>query len=656
MHLILLPLQFLFFVWQGSLGDRPVLLPTPLVTSTPSAQAIVEQGLSTGIIDYLYNPFVIFIWALFLASVVAIIRYLLQLPKQHSELDRVQENYNALLQTLESSPDAIREELLKNVTSGSIAAQRVEELHWISTHGGDFDQLALAEVVAAREGARTSIARYGASVLVLLGLCGAIWGLSNLVFQMGPELRNMEALARNSGNAQSSAPIQESVGILISTMATALQHTKGAFYASLTGIILSVILLFLNWIISRHQVLFLTALEDLTATRLIPILKPPRESSELAGVVESFKEGSNYVNRLSDQVEFNLKQVGGNLENLFAIVRKFGEGADALQVNQKGVFDAQTRMLDVVEEFTGVTERLEGHQAGARERIEEVVGAVQLSNKNFTRAISEWQQKHESLLQLIQQTSKQAHQEAKEARDLAQKAIDETTDLFKTSIDRQLNELRVQALEMLNTQQVGNHKHLAEIVGKQGEFVSTLQAAILNGNGHRELLEGVNKVMNEERDLFSERFDQMRQEELAVFSERLDKMLDQNERVIAAMKEVKAAQDLSFARSAQPYVQESLSGSSDNAPLIAIQEQLIKGVGPLRYHLESLTSLLIVLIGLIGFAVPVLGALGIMYKFDLWPSDLVWQIVTLVVILLGSGLLSFGLTNVLRKESASPYW
>lgn len=656
MHLLLLSLQFLeIFLWQGRQGGSPLPISSP--TSTPSpAQAIAEQGLSAGIIDYLFNPFVIFIWALFLASLVAIIRYLLQLPAQHAELDTVQDNYDALLQTLETNPDAIQKELLNNVAPDSIAAQRVEELHWISTHGGDFDQMALAEVVAAREGARTSIARYGASVLVLLGLCGAIWGLSNLVFQMGPELRNMEALARNSGSAQSSTPLQESVGTLISTMATALEHTKSAFYASLTGILLSVILLFVNWIISRRQVEFLTALEDLTATRLIPILKPPRESSELASVVESFKEGSNYVNSLSDQVDANLQQVGGNLENLFAIVRKFGDGAEALQVNQKSVFDAQTRMLEVVEEFTAVTERLEAHQAGAKEGIDGVVAAVQQSNKNFTRAISDWQQKHESLLQLIQQTSKEAHYEAKEARDLAQKAIDQTTELLKTSIHRQLNELRAQALEMLNTQQVGNHKHLSEVVVKQSEFVSTLQAAILNGNGHRELMEGINKFMNEERNLFSERFDRMREEELAVFAERLDKMLDQNERVVNAMKEMRAAPVLAVSRDAEPHLQARVNSPSDNAPIMAKQEQLIESVGSLGYNLESLTSLLIVLIGLIGFSIPVLSALGLMRKFALWPSDLMWQIVALSAILLTSVLLSLGLTSLLRKQNPRQFW
>lgn len=651
MCLFLLSLQSLgLSLWQNSALNNTSSSPAASPAASAVHQAVAAQDSSSTLVDYLYNPFVIAIWLLFLAGLIAMFRYLRQLPKEHAELDLVQKNYGEVMETIETNPEAVREELLKGVNSDSIVARRVEELHWISTHGGDFDQVALGEVLAAREGAKVSISRYGASVLVLLGLCGAIWGLSNLVFQMGPELKHMEQMARSS-NTQSTAPIQESVGTLISTMANSLEHTKGAFFASLTGIILSVILLFMNWMVSRRQVQFLAELEDLTASRLVPIFKPPRESSELASVVDSFKEGSSYLVRLSDELDSKVMQVGGNLENLFAIVRKFGDGAEALQVNQKSVFDAQTRMLGVVEEFTGLTERIEAHQADSKERIDQVISAVQDSNKNFTRAIEEWQQKHETLLQLIQQSSKEAHYEARKARELAQESINETTELIKTSIDRQLNELRVQALEMLNNQQTGNRQQLAEVVEKQGEFVSTLQTAVLNGNGHRELLDSMNKVMEQERNTFSERFDRMLEQELSIFSDRLDRMLDQNERVITAIKEQRPAQGISPLREGEGRLQDArVESHSDSAPLLAKQEMLIKQVGALGHYANRLSSLLIVLIGFAAFSVPVLGALGIMRKFQLWPWDLTWQIVTLIVIVLVSCSLSYGVTWFLRKQ------
>jgi hypothetical protein len=644
--LFLLSLQSLaLLLWQGS----PVGNPSSSPVASP---AIAATGGNSALLDYLFNPFVIAIWLLFLAAMLAMFRYLRQLPKQHAELDAVEKNYGAVIETIETNPEAIREELLKGVDSDSIVARRVEELHWISTHGGDFDQVALGEVLAAREGAKVSIARYSASVLVLLGLCGAIWGLSNLVFQMGPELRHMEEMARSS-NTQSTAPIQESVGTLISTMSRSLEHTKGAFFASLSGIILSVILLFMNWVVSLRQVRFLAQLEDLTASRLVPVFKPPRESSELASVVDSFKEGSSYLVRLSDELDNKVMQVGGNLENLFAIVRKFGDGAEALQVNQTSVFEAQTRMLGVVEEFTGLTERIEAHQAESKDRIEQVVSAVHDSNKNFTRAIEEWQQKHESLLQLIQQSSKEAHYEARKARELAQESINDTTELIKTSIDRQLNELRVQALEMLNTQQVGNRQQLTEVVKQQGEFVGALQTAVLNGNGHRELLDSMNKVMEQERNSFTERFDHMVERELSIFSNRLDRMLDQNEQVISAIKEQRQAQEArATPRGGDGRMQDAaIEAYPDSAPLLAKQEKLIRQVGALGHYANQMNSLLIVLIGFVAFSVPVLGALGIMRKFQLWPWTLTWQIVTLSVIVLLSLLIGYGVTWFLRERA-----
>src|SRR6185369_7052293 len=108
-------------------------------------------------------------------------------------------------------------------------------------------------------------------------------------------------------------------------MSLSLVHTRNAFYASLTGILLSVALLSLNWGVNFLQIQFLTRLEDLTATKLIPIFKPLPKEYELAGALDSFKEGANYLVRLSDELDAKMTQVGSGLDSLFAIVRKFGE-------------------------------------------------------------------------------------------------------------------------------------------------------------------------------------------------------------------------------------------------------------------------------------------------------------------------------------------
>src|SRR5262249_7061425 len=145
-----------------------------------------------------------------------------------------------------------------------------------------------------------------ASVLVLLGLCGAIWGLSRLVFKMSPALQEVqEQLDRstsaptNSNGQNGNAAVQESFKTLIAIMSDSLRNTRTAFYASLTGILASVLLLLCNWYVSSRQVEFLAGLEYLTATKLIPLFKSPPEISQLGGVVGAFREGSDYLVKLS---------------------------------------------------------------------------------------------------------------------------------------------------------------------------------------------------------------------------------------------------------------------------------------------------------------------------------------------------------------------
>src|SRR5207237_854830 len=206
-----------------------------------------------------------------------------RLPEQRAALDAVTENYREVERKQETDAELIKQDLLHDVDPDTIVAHRVVELQRISVRGGDFDQVALAEVLAARESAKISLARYVASVLVLLGLCGAVWGLSGLIRNMSPALNEVQteldkntpaARAPNAPagteGADSTVAIQDSFKKLIKTMSDSLASTRGAFYASLTGILASIVLLLCNWFASWRQINFLAALEDLTATKLIP--------------------------------------------------------------------------------------------------------------------------------------------------------------------------------------------------------------------------------------------------------------------------------------------------------------------------------------------------------------------------------------------------
>lgn len=581
--------------------------------------------------EYWLNPFVLAILLFFILSFLKLMSYLIKLPRQHAALEQVAENYREVERKQETDPELIKEDLLQEVDPESIPAQRVVELKRISVRGGDFDQVALADVLAAREGAQVSVARYVASVLVLLGLCGAIWGLSGLIRKMGPALVQVQEQLDNTvsenGSARpdagtstdNTAAVQASFAALVKTMSDSLTNTRGAFFASLTGILASVLLLLFNWFVSRRQIDFLATLEDLTATRLIPIFKPLPEAAQLAEVVAAFREGSSYMVRLSEELDGKVSQVGTSLENLFAIVRKFGEGADALRAHQNRVYEAQDQMMGVVNQFMGLTSRIEANQAGAHVDLNVVVKAVGESNKNLARALEDWQARHEDVLQSLERGAKLAHSETVEARKLAEKGITEVAGLIRTSMDQQVALLRAQAIELLEQQQVGTRDHLREVINRQGEFVTQLQKSVAESDGHKELLAGLAKTVEQER---------------STFAQRMEKILKQNEQTLKALlAEQKQLLDISGMKRVEQSLEKFVSDSrAEFNQLMDRQEAFGEQFSELSYVANRLGIMLRILIGVAVVTIPVFATLGIMYIFDVRPQDQVMRIASMLVI------------------------
>lgn len=582
------------------------------------AQPQTPAGSSSPLSEYVVNPFVLAILFFFLLGLLRIVRYLWGLPVQTASLQTVSANYDAVERGQETDAELIKQDLLREVDPKSIVAQRVIEVQRISLRGGDVDQLALAEILATREGAKVSIARYIASVLVLLGLCGAIWGLSRLVFKMSPALQQVQeqldqdAPSSGARGAEGAAPVQESFKMLINIMSDSLRNTRTAFYASLSGILTSVLLLLCNWFVASRQVSFLAGVEDLTATKLIPLFRPPPEASQLAGVVEAFREGSDYLVKLSKDLDDRQQEVSGHLTDLFGIVRKFREGADALEAYQNSVHQAQEQMLGVVNQFVGLTSRIEAHQAGAHVDLEGVVLAVAESNKNLARGIEDWQKNRESLLQGIERTARQAHAETREARDLAQQGITDLALVIRTTLDHQVDSLRSHAIELIERQQLDSRKHLTEVIDRQGQFVSVLQKSIVESDGHKELLAGLATTIGEER---------------TTFGQRMEKMLEQNATTLRALiSEQQKLLDITGLRKVEEKLEQFVLDS--RAELMG----LMKRQGESGREFARVGRMLRILIGISTVSIPVFAALGVMFIFDLRPQDLGVRIISLVAI------------------------
>jgi hypothetical protein len=599
---------------------------------------------------YFKNIFVDIIWVLFFLAVYFSVRYLSRLRrKQEPALRQVQANLQAVSKGVEHDTALVKAALLNNVSGDSVIAARIGELHVISRRGGDFEQVALAETLAASESSRTSFTRYVASVLVLLGLCGAIYGLSNLVLQMGPELRKMQELSRQTSAVGSNAPttptqntsltsIQESVSTLIETMANSLEHTRGAFAASLTGIGCSIALLFFNWFVGRKQVDFLTEVETLTATKLIPLFKPLPPAFELSGAVNSFNAGAQLAARMAHELEGVVESGAQHFQNLFFAISKFEQGARAIEESQQSVADAQSKMLAIAEQFTNVTEGIAKYQESSKDDISGVVSAVNDSNESIKKAIEEWRAKHQEVLGQLDNVVKKAYTESKEAKQETKQILEQYITTYSDKI-----------IETLNNQQKSNQDHLNQMIEAQKQHIDTLQRAILDGQGHKELVDGLNEVLAEERGDFSTKFRELIEPQQKNLAEQLTAIIGRQEKLFKRLESLSASltEPLGDAGASRSH-----AASPQNLQAIIQQHQETnRAVRRVSHYAQRLIAVSVMLVSGAAGAAFFVGALTVWRMLDGWPAAPGGQVLSLILLLAVSVAIFYALSSVLLRDS-----
>lgn len=614
---------FAITVWQFSTAGVQVNIEsnTLLFIQASSIGEVLSRFIAPLLIAVIVAIAIFFAWAC-----RSLLRYKRELPEEHKGLKRVEQNYEKLRLT-EKNPDVIEKELLIGVGSNTAVAQRVRDLHSIRSYGGDLDQAPLAEVLATREATKISFAKYVSSILVLLGLCGAILGLSKLVFQMAPELRTMQestkrrASTPNPANTTTAAErnaFDQSLDSLVKTMANSLEHTMYAFAASFLGIITSISLLYFNLRISSRQLQFLTELEDLTATKLIPIFKPPRELSELSEAVEAFKDASEYVSAVSTNLENTSTRVEKSMLDFDDIVFKFRTGTETLQQKDERINEAQATIEQLMREFTAGSKNIENYLSTSKASIESIIKIIGDSDKRFDRAIEEWRKNNEKLLQEIQDVSTKAAKQTQDAREETQKAIDGISGLIKDSLTRQLETLNKNCLAAFKNQQDLNQAVLRDIVQEQKNFVTELQGSV-NGNGNREFITGVNDFIKAESLSFGEVLEQFKQER-EIFREQIQKFA-------VAVKEPRSEaiyDELHHIRNILTDVKSDLRREREptvvytNQADTKLQEALLCNVRTLNHSFHGLNFMLRTVLCLIGFTLPVVGLLGLTRKFNFW--------------------------------------
>ena len=222
------------------------------VFSTDLEKIYLSEGqTNTGI--YL-NGLIIFLFVLGMGRfIMLLVRY----QREEKMLRQFHRN-------ISESPD----DMLKDLSSSSIIAERFNTLQQMATTHVEINHQALASTLIAAESTRTGLLRFVQNILILCGVFGTIVSLSIALFGASTLL---ESSVSSSG-----------MGMVIHGMSTALSTT-------MTAIICYLSFTYFNGALQSVQTNFLSAIEHLTTTHLIPKLQitPDTIDRQLASLLRA---------------------------------------------------------------------------------------------------------------------------------------------------------------------------------------------------------------------------------------------------------------------------------------------------------------------------------------------------------------------------------
>jgi len=210
------------------------------------------------------------IFTLFLLGVIRLLLLLLAYNREELALARFQRN-------LENNQGA----LLEGVAPASIIAIRVNTLEGMRLQHAPVQHQALAATLLASESTRTGLIRFIHNILILCGVLGTIVSLSIALFGASSLLDK----AVSSGG----------MGMVIHGMSTALSTTMSAI----------VCYLFLSYFLSAIQNLqtaLLGRIEEVTATRLLPMYQITEEAMT-QHALDLVREAHLLVQSLHDKID-----------------------------------------------------------------------------------------------------------------------------------------------------------------------------------------------------------------------------------------------------------------------------------------------------------------------------------------------------------------
>ncbi|OWY23873.1 hypothetical protein C7N43_23360 [Sphingobacteriales bacterium UPWRP_1] len=285
---------------------------------------------------------------IFLASAAIVVKELLRFVLHENEaLQQMQDNFVYLdkqTQTLAQSYGT----LVKNCLPG-IAVNRAESIYLIAMQQQPVVHSTLTDNDVLRENASaaSNFLRYARSAMVMLGLFGTFYGLSQMVGQI--------RVVFDEINTDTIRQLLESYSHATQSMKTILAPMKDAFLTSFWGllgtIVLGLLLLPLNWV--KQQ--FFSRLETLTATRLIPFFNPPQQEALVAQLVDKVTLNTQMVNDIARSMQLTSEHLAADFTNLRQFTANLKTSIDSYIQAQDALSQTITAMHGAVNAMTANT-------------------------------------------------------------------------------------------------------------------------------------------------------------------------------------------------------------------------------------------------------------------------------------------------------------
>jgi len=274
--------------------------------------------------------------------------------------------------------------LLEGVTSQTVR-DRIRSLGSLRASGSHIDPVALAQGTAETFHQRLAIPRVMANVMVLLGLLGAVSGITSVCSQLS------EIVPSYQSRSTDLAELQKAQSEMMRDLGTALEQTSEAFSLSLVGIAGTVVVLVALVLGSSRVESALSRLELLTQQTLLALFSPMLEASAQARMVEAFLESARVLTEVSEGMRSKAALVQEQIDDLYIVVKTFREGASSLTLLSEHLTSleqlirtSQTDLARTMEALAGQVRSLgEGQKtdleallAGLGERVDAVAGKV----------------------------------------------------------------------------------------------------------------------------------------------------------------------------------------------------------------------------------------------------------------------------------------